>query len=184
VVSIAFVNLGQICANSEVASVKKLAMAFSFVTIISTLSIGGVLAAEPAASATAPMVASPSDVKWGPAPPLVPPGAQVAVLDGDPFKDGSPYVLRLKMPDGYRVGPHFHPTDENVTVLRGTLGAGMGDKFDPKAGQLLTPGGFVRMPAGMHHYAWAKGPTVIQIHGVGPFAFTYVNPEDDPRNKK
>jgi hypothetical protein len=87
------------------------------------------------------------------------------------------------MPDGYRIGPHWHPTDENVTVLSGTLGAGMGDKFDPAAGTFLKSGGFVCMPKKMHHYAWAKGPTIIQVHGIGPFAFTYVNPADDPRNK-
>jgi hypothetical protein len=129
------------------------------------------------------IVSSPAEVKWGPAPPVVPQGAQAAVLNGDPFKDGAAYTLRLKMPGGYRIGPHWHPTDENVTVLSGTLGAGMGDKFDPKAGRLLKSGGFVCMPKEMHHYAWAVGPTIIQVHGVGPFAFTYVNPADDPRNK-
>jgi hypothetical protein len=144
---------------------------------------------ERAASSGAPalavqIVSSPSEVKWGPAPPVVPKGAQAAVLDGDPFKDGAPYTLRLKMPDGYRIGPHWHPTDENVTVISGTLGAGMGDKFDPAAGKFLKPGGFVCMPKEMHHYAWAKGPTVVQVHGVGPFAFTYVNPADDPRIKQ
>ena len=128
------------------------------------------------------IVSSPSEVNWGPAPPVVPKGAQAAVLDGDPFKDGVPYTLRLKMPDGYRVGPHWHPTDENITVLSGALGAGMGDKFDRAAGKFLKPGGFVCMPKEMHHYAWAKGPTIVQVHGIGPFAFTYVNPADDPRN--
>jgi len=113
---------------------------------------------------------------------VVPKGAQAAVLDGDPFKDGSSYTLRLKMPDGYKIPPHWHPTDENVTVLSGTLGASMGDTFDTAKGQLMKPGGFVTMPHGMHHYAWAKGSTVVQVHGIGPFAFTYVNPADDPRN--
>lgn len=124
---------------------------------------------ERQASSSAPdvqIVSSPSEVKWGPAPPVVPKGAQAAVLNGDPFKDGASYTLRLKMPDGYRIGPHWHPTDENVTVLSGTLGAGMGDKFDPAAGKFLKPGGFVCMPKEMHHYAWAKGPTIIQVHGI------------------
>ena len=140
---------------------------------------------EQQASSSAPamqIVSSPSEVKWGPAPPVVPKGAQAAVLNGDPFKDGASYTLRLKMPDGYRVGPHWHPTDENITVLSGALGAGMGDKFDRAAGKFLKPGGYVCMPKGMHHYAWAKGPTIVQVHGIGPFAFTYVNPADDPRN--
>ncbi len=111
-------------------------------------------------------------------------GADTAVvLDGDPFKEGEAYTLRLKMPDGYKVPPHWHPTDENVTVLSGTLGAGMGDKFDPASGELIKAGGFVRMPKSVHHYAWAKGPTTIQIHGDAPFAFNYVNASDDPRNQ-
>jgi hypothetical protein len=59
----------------------------------------------------------------------------------------------------------------------------MGDKLDPTKSQLIRAGGFVRLPQGMHHFAWAKGPTVVQVHGVGPFAFTYVNPSDDPRNQ-
>ena len=74
----------------------------------------------PAASSGAAEVylfASPKEIKWGPAPPVVPKGAEAAVLDGDPFKDGSFYTLRLKMPDGYKIPPHWHPTDENVTVL-------------------------------------------------------------------
>jgi len=138
--------------------------------------------ATPSGSAAVHLFDSPKDIKWGAAPPVVPKGAQAAVLDGDPFKDGSSYTLRLKMPDGYKIPPHWHPTDENVTVLSGTLGASMGDTFDTAKGQLMKPGGFVTMPHGMHHYAWAKGSTVVQVHGIGPFAFTYVNPADDPRN--
>ena len=126
---------------------------------------------------------SPKDLKWGPAPPVVPKGAEAVVLDGNPFKEGGPYTLRLKMPDGYKIPPHWHPTDENVTVLNGTLGAGMGDKLDAASGQLIEAGGFVRMPKRVHHYAWAKGPTTIQVHGTAPFAFHYVNASDDPRNQ-
>jgi hypothetical protein len=165
---------------------KKLALALSVLSLIAMGSIGHAVAADQPAAGTpeVAIIGSPSDLKWGPAPTVVPTGAEAAVLDGDPFKEGSAYTLRLKMPDGYRIAPHFHPTDENVTVLRGSLGAGMGDKFDTSAGQYIKPGGFVRMPKGMHHYAWAKGATVVQIHGVGPFEFTYVNPTDDPRNKK
>jgi quercetin dioxygenase-like cupin family protein len=126
---------------------------------------------------------SATELKWGPAPPVVPKGAQAVVLDGDPFREGGAYTLRLKMPDGYKIPPHSHPTDENVTVLSGTLGAGMGDTMDTSRGQLIKTGGFVRMPKTVHHYAWAKGPTTIQVHGNAPFAFTYVNPADDPRNQ-
>src|SRR5256885_5199362 len=123
---------------------------------------------------------SAKELKWGPAPPVVPKGAEAVVLDGNPLGEGGAYTLRLKMPDGYKIPPHWHPTDENVTVLSGTLGAGMGDKMDAAGGQLIKAGGFVRMSKSVHHYAWAKGPTTIQVHGNAPFAFTYVNPADDP----
>ena len=158
------------------------------ITVVALLACtaGFVRAAENQAAATPADVhlyQSPKELKWGPAPPMVPKGAQAVVLDGDPFGASGAYTLRLKMPDGYKIPPHWHPTDENVTVLSGTLGAGMGDKMDTASGQLLKPGGFVRMPKTMHHYAWAKGPVTVQIHGNAPFAFTYVNPADDPRNQ-
>lgn len=123
------------------------------------------------------------EVKWGPAPPSLPPGAQFAVLEGDPSKAGGTYVIRAKMPDGYKVPPHFHPVTENVTVLEGTLLIGMGDKLDEAAGRQLTAGSFASMPKGVHHFAMAKGGAVIQVHGVGPFDITYINPADDPRKK-
>jgi quercetin dioxygenase-like cupin family protein len=121
-----------------------------------------------------------SGLKWAAAPPALPKGAQLAVLFGDPGKEG-PYVVRLKLPSGYKVAAHMHPGDENVTVISGTLNYGMGDKLDPKKGEALKPGGYVYMPKGMHHYAWASGETVVQLHGIGPFAITYVNAADDPR---
>src|SRR5205807_1787787 len=122
------------------------------------------------------------DLKWGPAPPGLPAGAQVAVLAGNPSKSG-PYVIRAKMPDGYKVPPHWHPTDENVTVIEGTFMAGKGDKFNADASEALPAGSFVKMPKEMRHFAWAKGETIIQVHGIGPFEITYVNAADDPRNK-
>ena len=141
------------------------------------------LAALPAgALAMDQMAVQPNALKWGPAPPGLPPGAQVAVVTGDPGKDG-PYVIRAKMPSGYKIPPHFHPTAENVTVLSGTFHIGMGDTFDSKKGEALKTGGFFTADKGMHHYGWTSGVTVIQVHGMGPFAITYVNPSDDPRNK-
>jgi hypothetical protein len=122
------------------------------------------------------------DIKWGPAPPALPPGAQVAVLMGDPSKP-VPYVLRAKMPDGYKVPPHWHPTAENVTVIKGTLMIGRGEKFSTEGADALTPGSFMSMPTEMRHFAWAKGETIIQVHGIGPFDITYVNAADDPRKK-
>src|SRR5713226_1316703 len=108
----------------------------------------------------------PDDVKWGPAPPGLPAGSKVAVLSGDPGK-GVPYVLRAKLPDGYKVPPHWHPTDENVTVLKGTLMMGKGEKFDADGSEALPAGSFVRMPKEMRHFAWAKGETISQAHGIG-----------------
>jgi hypothetical protein len=132
-----------------------------------------------AQSSTMDLVAGPNAVKWGPVPPSLPKGAMIAVLSGDPFKDG-PYVVRLKLPENYRFPAHHHPTTENVTVMSGSFHAGMGDKFDADKGQTFVPGGFVSMPAGMNHYAWATTETIVQVHGKGPFAIVYVNPADDP----
>lgn len=125
------------------------------------------------------LVAGPNAVKWGPVPPSFPKGAMIAVLAGNPFKEG-PYVVRLKMPVNYQIPAHHHPTTENVTVISGSFHAGMGDKLDENKGQSFAPGGFVSMPAGMNHYAWATAETVVQVHGDGPFAIVYVNPADDP----
>ena len=126
-------------------------------------------------------VVAADSLTWGPAPPALPPGSTVAMLAGDPGKEGSPFTMRATLPDGYRVPPHWHPTTENVTVISGTFHVAPGDTFDTAKGDALTAGGFVSLPATMHHYAWAEGPTVIQVHGTGPFALTYVNPADDPR---
>ena len=124
----------------------------------------------------------PNDIKWRSAPPGLPAGAQIAVLSGDPGQAG-PYVVRAKLPDGYKIPPHWHPTDENVTVLKGIFVAGKGEKFDADVTQELPAGSFVCMPKEMRHFAWCKGETVIQIHGVGPFEINYVNAADDPRRK-
>jgi quercetin dioxygenase-like cupin family protein len=122
-------------------------------------------------------------IKWGPSPPSLPPGGQIAVLVGDPSKPGAPYVLRARMPDGYRVPPHWHPTDENVTVLKGALLVGKGDKFDPAATEEVSAGSFMRMPKTMRHFAMARGETLLQLHGIGPFEINYVNADDDPRKR-
>jgi anti-sigma factor ChrR (cupin superfamily) len=123
-----------------------------------------------------------NDLKWGPAPAVLPKGAEATVISGDPSSDG-PYVLRLKMPEGYKVPAHNHPTAEYVTVLSGNFHLGMGDKLDETKGIELTAGGYSEAPAKMNHYAWASSPVVIQVHGQGPFAITYVNPADDPSSK-
>ncbi|ESZ33754.1 MULTISPECIES: cupin domain-containing protein [unclassified Mesorhizobium] len=121
-------------------------------------------------------------IKWGPAPAVLPAGADMAVIAGDPSKDGI-YVLRLKLPAGYRIAAHNHPTSEYVTVISGNFHIGMGDKLDETKGIELTASGFGVAPQGMNHYAWTTSATIVQVHGEGPFAITYVNPADDPSKK-
>jgi quercetin dioxygenase-like cupin family protein len=122
------------------------------------------------------------DVKWGPAPNVFPARAQIAIVSGNPFKEGL-YVVRLKMAAGYKIPAHNHPTTEYVTVLSGDFNIGMGDKLDAEKGQLLRAGGFAEAPAKMNHDAWTTSETVVQVHGQGPFAITYVDPADDPSKK-
>lgn len=123
---------------------------------------------------------NPSDIKWGPAPPVLPKGAKAAVLFGDPGKPG-PFVMRLMTPGGtYKIAPHWHTNAEVLTVISGTFYLGSGDKLDMSKGHTLKAGGFHYLPAKAHHYAYAKGPTVVQINGEGPFDITYINEADDP----
>ena len=122
------------------------------------------------------------DVKWGPVPPNIAAPAQLAVISGDPSKEGL-FVIRLKMPAGYKVPAHYHPQYENVTVLTGEFHVGMGDKLDTDKGTLLRPGGYVEAPAKMHHYAWVTSDTIVQVAGPGPFGIIYVDPTDDPSKK-
>jgi quercetin dioxygenase-like cupin family protein len=123
----------------------------------------------------------PAGITWGAAPPFFPSGARFAVLQGDPTKAGE-YTVRLSMPTGYTIKPHFHPTDEHITVITGTFVVGMGDAMDSTKTQHLAAGDFITAPARAHHYAMAQGRTVVQVHGMGPFAITYVRAADDPRH--
>lgn len=120
------------------------------------------------------------ELTWGPAPAIFPAGAQMAVMQGDPGGNAL-FTVRLRIPDGYKIPPHTHPTDENVTVVSGTFLVGMGTTFDTKNTMTLSAGGFVTAPANMAHFAAAKGATIVQVHAMGPFAMTYVNPADTPR---
>jgi hypothetical protein len=129
------------------------------------------------------VMVTPVDLEWRNGPPSLPAGAKVALLEGDPARKG-PFVMRAKLPDGYKIAAHTHPRDERVTVISGTLYVGMGAKLDTGKGKALPAGSYARMPAGMKHYAWAKGETVIQVNGEGPWVIQYVDPNDDPRKKK
>ncbi len=126
---------------------------------------------------------APKDMKWKDAPASLPAGAKVVVLEGDPAKEG-PFVMRVKMPDGYRVPPHTHPRQERVTVISGTLNIGMGGTFDADKCKEMPAGSYGTWPAGMKHFGWMKGETVLQLYGTGPWVVEYVNPKDDPRNRK
>jgi hypothetical protein len=126
---------------------------------------------------------TPNQIKWGPAPPFVAAGAQLAVLEGDPTASTGDFTIRLKMPDGYKVAPHWHPKRENVTVISGSFKVGMGDKFDAAKMGTFPAGSFAYLDPDMHHYAMALTATVVQVHGMSPLQFNYVNPADDPSKK-
>ena len=123
----------------------------------------------------------PEKVEWKDGPPSLPKGAKIAVLEGDPSKEG-PFAFRVKVPDGYRIPPHTHPKTERVTVIEGAFNIGMGREFDKT--EAMTVGTYGYWEAGMEHFVWTKGETVAQFHGMGPWSIKYVNPEDDPRNQK
>jgi quercetin dioxygenase-like cupin family protein len=125
---------------------------------------------------------TPDAIKWGDPPPFVPKGAKLAVLYGDPNKDGL-FVIRVKFPANYRVPAHSHPTDEVVTVLSGTLLVGMGDKLAPASAKPFPAGSLIVAPAKANHFVLTKQPTVIEISSMGPLAINYVNPADDPSKK-
>jgi quercetin dioxygenase-like cupin family protein len=127
---------------------------------------------------------APDTIPWGPAPPVVRPGAQFAVLEGDPTASTGDFTIRLKMPDGFRIAPHFHPERENVTVISGTFKVGMGDEFEPNKMKAFIAGSFAFLDPNMHHYAMACGETIVQVHGQSPLQFNYINPEDDPSKDK
>jgi hypothetical protein len=123
------------------------------------------------------------DLKWMDGPPGLPAGAKFAVLDGDPSKEGL-FTIRAVLPANYKIPAHWHPSTENVTVLEGTLYMGMGEKLDESKATALTAGGFTALPGKMGHFAFTKEGAVIQVYAMGPFAITYYNSADDPRNKK
>ncbi|MBP1887629.1 cupin domain-containing protein [Sinorhizobium mexicanum] len=126
---------------------------------------------------------APDDIKWGPAPKILPAGAQAAVLFGDPTKQGL-FALRLKVPPGYAVPPHTHPADEVVTVISGTFNLGMGETADKGSAHALPAGSFFALPPGTAHFAYFDEETVIQITTNGPWGLNYVNPADDPQKSQ
>ena len=149
-------------------------------------SLGAVLFASTAAwaadMAAGAMYMNAKELKWGDAPPSLPKGAKIAVLSGDPGKPG-PFVARLQVPANYKIAPHYHSTDEDLTIISGSFHLGEGDKMDMKGGHEMSAGGYHHLPAKTHHYAWSKGPAVVQINATGPFDIVYIDPKDDPTPK-
>jgi quercetin dioxygenase-like cupin family protein len=140
------------------------------------------LLSVPALQAQSTEAAPPAALQWGPAPDAFPKGAKMAVVTGDPSQ-AEPFEVQLSFPSGYKIPPHFHPTDETVEVKSGTFLVGMGDKLDPKKTAPMKKGERATVPAEKHHFGIAKGKTVVDVKATGPFTMTYVNAADDPRQK-
>jgi len=125
----------------------------------------------------------PTTIEWKEGPAALPAGAKMALLEGDPTKEG-PFVMRLQFPDGYQIPPHTHPKTERVTVISGRGCLAVREALDRNSAKELPAGSFGYWPTGMKHTAWLEGETVIQLHGIGPWQINYVNPADDPRTAK
>ena len=150
--------------------------------------IAAILAATATTAVSAPAVLAQDDhvliesdaFEYQPGPASLAGGAEYSVLYGDPSAEGV-FAMRLKLPDGYHIAPHFHTQPEIVTVISGTFRIGMGEEADADEAVTLERGGFFAYPPGMAHYAYAEGETVIQLNSSGPWTITYVRDEDDPR---
>ena len=153
------------------------------VGLIAGLAIAVLLTNGGAMAADQHVMVQPDNLKWTDAPPVLPKGAQIEALYGDPDK-AEPFVFRLRFPAGYKVAAHIHPNDYDLTVLSGTIHMGMGDKFDAARGDGLKAGGYLHLPKNTHHYEWSTEDTVIQLSGVGPVGMTYLDPADDPRKSQ
>jgi quercetin dioxygenase-like cupin family protein len=164
----------QPCYHTRMASVLRGGDAALVLGCLLTASLGGSAQTQPAAPVHS--LVAPADVQWK----ALRPGAEIAVISGDPAKAGSPFVIRFRYRGTARIPPHWHPVDEHLTVLSGTFRVGMGERGDEAATTALGAGGYALLPAKMVHYAWADDNTIIQAHGVGPFVINYVNPADNP----
>jgi quercetin dioxygenase-like cupin family protein len=155
--------------------------------VLISLSTGIAQAQQPTNPAAAVLkshiMLTPEDLKWEDCPPVLPAGAKCAVTEGDNKAANVLFAHQVKLPDNYRIPPHFHPADEHLVIISGVFNMGHGDKFDTNASRPMTAGSFVVMPKGAHHFAWTKGETIIQVYAIGPWGLTYVNPKDDPRSK-
>lgn len=169
---------------------KRMAWKLVAITILAVglVGAGAAQAGEPTNPAAAVLkshiLITPDEIEWGECPPAVPPGAKCAVVEGEMKAPNVLFAYRVKLPDNYKIPPHFHPADEHVLVISGTFNMGLGDKLDVNTTKPMTAGSFMVMPKGTHHFAWTKGEAIIQVYGIGPWGLTYVNPADDPRTKR
>jgi mannose-6-phosphate isomerase-like protein (cupin superfamily) len=157
------------------------ATTFALVLLTAAAARGADAGKKADAAKTAAVSVNADEIKWGDAPPDLPKGASLAVLHGDPSKK-APFTIRLKMPAGYKIPPHWHTKDEQLTILSGEFTLHMGDTMDAPASK-LTAGGYHFLPGKMHHAAETTGETVLQLDGVGPFDIHYLNPADNPNPK-
>ena len=161
---------------------KRFALTATTVALLGALSAAGEEPMKIPAAADHGMIA-PAEIEWVAGPASLPSGARMAVLEGDPSKEGI-FTMRLSVPAGFKISPHWHAAFEHVTVISGGFGLGAGDTFDKSKGRVLPAGGFAYMAPGMRHFAWTDSETVLQLHGMGPWQIYYVNPADDPRQTK
>jgi len=148
---------------------------------LSVVVLGMMMAGVSVTWAAEHVIVEPNDLQWVDVPSL-PPGAKMAIIEGPLEKEG-PFIARFTFPGDFKIPAHWHPNIEHITVLSGSFNLGVGDKLDPAKTHTIPAGGVGIMPAKTNHFAWTKEETVLQLHGVGPWGVTYVDPADDPRKK-
>ena len=151
---------------------KSLNLAVLLVVVLSFISPA--VPAQNNQSSPAHEIVNAADLKWMP----IIAGWEIAVVSGNPGTPGEPFTIRFRGEDGAKVPPHWHPTDENITVLEGAFLVAAGEKYDETQLKPMSAGSFMTMPQEMRHFARARGKTVIQAHGVGPFKVNWVNPSE------
>lgn len=113
------------------------------------------------------------EVTWTDAPSNLPPGSKIAILEGDPRKEGI-FTMRVKLPAGSRINPHSHPRPERVTVLWGEARLGFGERYDQQKTKRFPAGSFYINPPDTVHYVYFPRTTVLQMTGEGPWELHYV----------
>jgi len=159
----------------EEISMNKFRVVYICALLAALTACGTLTYGQDKADAAAPhKIVRSGDLKWSP----IIKGCDLASVAGDPAAEGTPFVIRIRCADGSKIPAHWHPTDENVTVLKGTFLAGMGEKFDETKLLTMNVGNFIVMPKEARHFATCKGETIVQVHGVGPFKVNWVNPAE------